>query len=80
MVRTVVQLTDEQFAALKSLSARERRPFAALVREGVDAVLAQGGAASTDAKRRALAASGRFRSGLGDLARHHDRYLGKLDR
>lgn len=80
MVRTVVQLTDEQFAALKSLSARQRRPLAELVRQGVDSVLAQGGAASADVKRRALAASGRFRSGLGVLARHHDRYFGKLDR
>lgn len=79
MVRTVVQLTDEQFTALKSLSARQRRPLADLLRQGVDWVLAQGGAPSSDAKRRALAASGRFRSGLGDLARHHDRYLGKLD-
>lgn len=79
MVRTVVQLTDAQFAALKSLSARRRRPLAELVRQGVDSVLAQD-AVPSDAKRRALAASGRFRSGLGDLARHHDRYLGKTDR
>lgn len=79
MVRTAVQLTDEQFEALKTLSARQRRPLAELLRQGVDSVLAQG-TVSPDAKRRALAASGRFRSGLGDLARRHDHYLGQRDR
>jgi hypothetical protein len=76
MVRIVVQLTEKQFAALRALSARRRRPLTELLRQGVDSVLAQG-TASADAKRRALAASGRFRSGLGDLARRHDHYLGK---
>ena len=79
MVRTAVQLSEAQFAALKSMSVRQGRPVAALVRQGVDSVLAQG-AASTEAKRRALAASGRFRSGLRNLARQHDRYLGQTDR
>ena len=79
MVRAVVQLTDEQFSALKALSARQGCPVEDLVRQGVESVLAQH-PTSSDAKRRALAASGRFRSGLRDLARQHDRDLGQSDR
>lgn len=79
MVRAVVQLTDEQFSALNAMSARQRRPVEELVREGVESLLAQR-STSSDARRRALAASGRFRSGLRNLARQHNRYLVQSDR
>ena len=71
-----MQLTEEQLAALKRLGARRGVSISELVRQGVDAIL-RGPQAEQERLRRerARAAAGRFRSGLGDLAEAHDRYL-----
>ena len=76
MIRTQVQLTEEQLAALKRLAGRRGVSISELVRQGVDAIL-RGPQAEQERLRRerARAAAGRFRSGLGDLAEAHDRYL-----
>lgn len=76
MIRTQVQLTEEQFAALKAMAAAEGVPMAELIRRGIDLITqVHGGVSRQDRVRRALAAAGRFHSGLGDLARRHDDYL-----
>jgi hypothetical protein len=76
MIRTQVQLTEEQLRRLKRLAADRDVSVAELVRNGVDSILDAGERASqTDRERRALAALGRFRSGRSDVAREHDRYL-----
>lgn len=50
--------------------------MADLIRSSVDETLRRRGHVSREElKRRALTAVGRFRSGLGDLASEHDRYL-----
>lgn len=43
-VRTTIELTAEQFAALRSLSEQTRVPVAAYVREAIDAWLRRNGA------------------------------------
>ena len=76
MIRTQVLLTEAQAAELRKLAAAEHRSMADLVRDGVDALLesrASGG--REHAKARALAAVGRFRSGVRDLATRHDDHL-----
>jgi len=70
-----VQLTPEQLKALKKVAVRQGRSVADLVREGVDAVLAESASPTNEVRRRAAEASGRFRSGAGDLARRHDAHL-----
>lgn len=76
MLRTQVQLTEQQFAALKAMAAAEGVSMAELIRRGVDLVLRSSGAVDREVRvRRAIAAAGRFRSGLGDLAARHDDYL-----
>lgn len=78
MVRTQIQLTEEQAETLRELAAQEGASMAELVRQAVDEMIRQRGEIShEERKRRALAAVGRFRSGLGDLAREHDHYLGE---
>lgn len=76
MVRTQIQLTEEQAAAAKELARREGRSLADVVRESLDIHLRSRGALErADLKRRALAAPGRFRSGSRDLAIAHDGHL-----
>jgi plasmid stability protein len=76
MVRTQIQLTDGQARALRTLAAAEGRSMADIIRESVEALLADRGVRDRgQVKQRALAAVGGFRSGIADLAAEHDRYL-----
>jgi hypothetical protein len=76
MVRTQIQLTETQAQSLKRLAHRHGLSMAELIRRGVDRVLTSGLSTPPDRKKRkALAASGRFRSGRQDVSIHHDRYL-----
>lgn len=73
MVRTIIQLPEEQAAAL-ALEARQRGTSkAAVVREALGAHLAHPSADT--ATERALDAAGSGSSGLRDLALRHDDYL-----
>ena len=76
MVRMQVQLTEEQARVLRELSAATGASIAELVRHGVDLRLA--GRRHGDRQRkvtRALAAVGKFSSGLSDVSVKHDEYL-----
>jgi hypothetical protein len=76
MVRTQIQLSEEQSKALKELAAREDKSVAELIRMSVDALLMTKQAVSSqERRRRALAVAGKFRSGDRDLASDHDQYL-----
>ncbi len=78
VIRTQIQLTEEQARGLKVRAATTGRSMADLIREGVDQLLDREVAADPQAaRRRARTAFGRFRSGLRDLARRHDAYLAK---
>ena len=73
MVRTIVQLTEEQASLLARAARRRGVSKAAVVREALDAVLArEGGDAELE---RALRAAGAGASGVDDLAERHDDYL-----
>ena len=73
VIRTQIQLTGEQLEALQRLAAERGVSVAALVREGIEAVLRT--AAGEDRWSRALAVVGRFRSDRGDVSERHDEYL-----
>lgn len=77
MERTQILLTDEQAAELRERARTEGQSLASLVRRAVDRFLGQAekGGDREETKRRALAAVGRFRSGVRDLATRHDDYL-----
>ena len=75
MVRTQIQLTEEQARAVRELAQREGRSMADIVRESLETRLRQRNVIDREElKRRALAVAGRFRSGVSDLGEHHDRY------
>ncbi len=76
MVRTQIQLTDKQAEELRRLAIERGVSTASLIRQGVELVLRSAKATDREErKRRALAASGSYRSGLGDLSARHDEYF-----
>jgi hypothetical protein len=78
MVRTQIQLTEDEAMALRRLAAEGSTSMAALVRDAVDELLAKRrGVPEAEVRRRAIAAAGRFRSAHDDLSERHDAYLAK---
>lgn len=75
MVRTIVQLPEEQAAALERAARRRGVSKAAVVREALTHLLDPEQAAEDKALQGALAAAGCFASGVPDLAERHDDYL-----
>jgi len=76
MVRTQIQITEEQAAAVKRLARLRGISMAEVIRQGVDQVLrTEGPVDAEERRRRALSVIGRYHSGLGDLSEHHDDYL-----
>ncbi len=76
MVRTQIQLTEEQVSLLKKRAAEEGVSLAEIIRRSVDAYLHNMPAANDETRRqRAIQAAGRFSSGQRDLADKHDEYL-----
>jgi predicted DNA-binding ribbon-helix-helix protein len=76
MIRTQIQLKEEQARRLKKIAAQRKVSMAELIRQGVDGILAEEAEANREErKERALAAAGRFASGLRDVSAEHDRHL-----
>ena len=76
MIRTQVQLTEQQLLRLRALAAERGSSISELVRNGVDHILGHAERAEHgDRVQRAIAAAGRFHSGRADVARRHDAYL-----
>ena len=76
MIRTQIQLTEEQLRSLKALAREEERSVADLVRQSVAEYLVRRPAVDrAELTRRARGLIGRYRSGVPDLAEDHDRYL-----
>ena len=77
MIRTWLRLTEERVRHVRRMAAERRVTVATVIREGVDLLLRSAGTAVSDDERaaRAISVVGRFRSGGGDGAVQHDRYL-----
>ena len=75
-VRTQIQLDERQAERLKSIAASRGLSMAEWIRRAVDSALLSGGLTNReDQRRRAIAASGRFDSGVTDISVEHDKYL-----
>lgn len=73
MIRTQIQLTEEQARVLERLSRRRGVSKAALIREALDRLVEEEGGERR--WERALSVVGKFRSGAHDVSGEHDRYL-----
>ena len=76
MVRTQIQLTEEQAKAVKTVSKEHGISSAEVVRRAIDLLLRSGVYVEESEKRmRALNIVGRFRSGRQDISKNHDAHL-----
>ncbi len=76
MVRTQIQLTEEQAQTLKVIAQEQGISMAELIRQSVDSFIRARRQPTLDEKRqKALAIVGQFSSGVPDLSTEHDRYL-----
>lgn len=79
MVRTQVQLPEEDLTALRRLAAEEGVSVSELVRRGVRQMLDdQGKPSREELWERAMSVAGKYRSGKTDIARRHDHYLAEI--
>jgi len=78
MVRTQIQLTDEQVRRLKATAARDGISISAVVRRSLDRTLDKPTTDDAEIRRRAKSVAGCVRSGTGDLSARHDDYLAEV--
>lgn len=74
MVRTIIQLTEDQARGLKERARAQRVSVSALVRESVQTLLAKP-SYDEQIRRRAKEAVGFADLGASDVAENHDKYL-----
>ncbi|MHB8995251.1 MAG: ribbon-helix-helix protein, CopG family [Armatimonadota bacterium] len=76
MVRTQIQLTEEQAGRLKRMAAMQNTSMAEVIRRLIDEKLGEGEELTREERvRRFLALAGSGRSGLTDISQRHDDYL-----
>ena len=75
MIRTQIQLTEEQAGKLRELSAVSRESVAALIRQAGDQFIAAGKPDRAALYRRAESVVGKYKSDSDEISIHHDRYL-----
>ena len=76
MVRTQIQLTEEQARNLKEMAIREKTSIADLVRKSVDALINSSAGIDSDERiSRAILACGKYHSGSNDISTNHDAHL-----
>lgn len=81
MVRTQVQLAEEQLRELRRMAAEEGISLSELVRRGMaEMIRAKRRPGRQELMRRALEVAGKYRSGKHDIARRHDDYLAEAYR
>ncbi len=79
MVRTQIQLTEEQSRTLKRMAEKERVSMAELIRRSVDHYIATTSEAPVEErKRRLLSVMGIGHSDVSDLSTNHDKYLAEI--
>ena len=76
MVRTQIQLTEEQAKALKRIAVSQRLSIAELIRRAVTEMIKSSAVVDVEERRRRAAdIVGRFGSGKRDISKKHDLYL-----
>jgi hypothetical protein len=77
MVRTQIQLTEEQAEKLREMAKSNDESVASLIRQAIDRFLLTGRPNRSAQYRQALAVAGKYKAEASDVAVEHDRYLGE---
>jgi hypothetical protein len=75
MVRTQIQLTEDQMKKLREISSARQESIASLIRRAVDQFMLTGKPGRSTLYRQARSVAGKFTSDRTDVAVQHDRYL-----
>jgi len=76
MIRTQIQLTDEQARAIKKIAAAKGVSVAEVIRRAVERVIrSDTRMGAEERQKRALDIVGKFKSGKRDVSKRHDAYL-----
>jgi RecA/RadA recombinase len=76
MVRTQIQLTEDQAKALKKIAQSRHLSVAGLIRKAVDTVIKSSSVIDVEERhKRAIEIVGKFGSGKRDVSKKHDLYL-----
>ena len=79
MIRTQIQLTEDQAEKLQRLAKERGISMASVIRKAVDETLAKElRPTEMERRQRALKVAGAFRSGINDLGTKHDEHLKKV--
>jgi Arc/MetJ-type ribon-helix-helix transcriptional regulator len=79
MIRTQIQLTEDQAEKLQRLAKERGISMASVIRKAVDETLAKElKPTEMERRQRALKVAGAFRSGIRDLGTKHDEHLKKV--
>ena len=76
MIRTQIQLTENQSDRIKNIATQEQVSMAEIIRRAVDHWLETAAPMSREERwQRSMAVIGKYSSGLTDLSENHDEYL-----
>ena len=75
MIRTQVQIGEDQITWLRRMARDKGVSVSQLIREGIDLYRQREDRLPLEKKKKALAAVGRFSSGRSDVSGRHDDYL-----
>jgi len=79
MIRTQIQLTEDQAKALKKIAQSRHLSVAELIRKAVDTVIKSNTVANAEERhKRAMEIIGKFGSGKHDVSKKHDLYLTEI--
>ena len=77
MLRTQIQIEEHQINWLRDRAKEKGVSVSQLIREGVEFYRKYQDRFPEDQKKKALAAIGRYASGVSDISENHDDYLAK---
>jgi hypothetical protein len=76
MISTKIQITEDQLTALNELALKQQVSLDDLIRQGIDNLIRTKPIIyNIDKRQQAFSIAGKFRSGLKDLSKEHDKYL-----
>jgi hypothetical protein len=75
MVRTQIQLTEEQAEKLREIAMKNRESIASLIRSAIDQFLLTGNVDRSSLYRQAGSVVGKYEADKDDISVEHDKYL-----